>query len=216
MNRSVVGTAREVGAMRTSNPVFGNRFERYMRDSLGSQQTESMTLEGTITKTGILLLLLLISATVVWYFFGVGNYGLVLSLMIVGILGGLVVGLITAFKPRWASTTAPAYAILEGLILGGLSALFEAVYPGILLQAVGLTFGVFALMLLLYRVRILRATPLFVKGIVAATGAIMVIYLVGLILTLFGIPVFFWSSSSPISIAFSVFVVAIAALNFVL
>ena len=89
-------------------------------------------------------------------------------------------------------------------------------YQGILPQAVALTFGVFFLVLVLYRVRILRATPRFVKGIVAATGAIMILYFIGLLLVLFGVPVFFFYSSDPLSIAFSVFVVAIAALNFVL
>jgi len=134
----------------------------------------------------------------------------------VGLLGGLVVGFATIFVPGYAHVTSPVYALLEGLILGGISALFETVYQGILPQAVALTFGVFFLVLVLYRVRILRATPRFVKGIVAATGAIMILYFIGLLLVLFGVPVFFFYSSDPLSIAFSVFVVAIAALNFVL
>ena len=202
--------------MRTSNPVFGNRFERIAQRSYGVEQVGAMTVEGTATKTGILLLLVLVSSLVTWLLFGLGNVQLVFLLMIVGMIGGLVVALITIFKPAWASVTAPAYAILEGLLLGGLSAAFEIVYPGILFQAVALTFGVFALILVLYRFRVLRATPAFVKGIVAATLAIMFVYLIGFVLTLIGVPVFFFSSSSPISIGFSVFVVAIAALNFVL
>jgi uncharacterized YccA/Bax inhibitor family protein len=180
------------------------------------EQQGTMTVEGTATKTGILLLLVLVSSLVTWSLFAMGNFRLVFPLMIVGMIGGLVVALITIFKPKWASVTAPTYAIFEGLLLGGLSAAFEFVYPGILFQAVALTFGVFALVLVLYRFRVLRATPRFVKGIIAATGAIMFVYLIGLVLLLFGVPVFFFSSSDPISIGFSVFVVAIASLNFVL
>ncbi len=202
--------------VRTSNPVFGNRFERYARQPY-AVDAGTMTIEGTVAKTLTLLFLVVIGAILPWYaFFTLQDLVLVLLLMMVGLIGGLVVALVTIFVPRFAHVTSPVYAFLEGLILGAFSALFELVYPGILLQAVGLTFGVFLLVLVLYRVRVLRATPRFVKGIVAATGAIMVIYLIGLVLVLFGVPVFFWSSPDPISIAFSVFVVAIAALNFVL
>lgn len=204
--------------MRTSNPVFSNRFERYAQQQpFGSIGMGTMTIEGTATKTGILLLLLLMSATVTWYvFFTLFDITLVFLLIIVGLIGGLVVGLITAFKPKWAHVTAPIYAIFEGLFLGGISGIFEIVYPGILVQAIALTFGVFALVLVLYRVRILRATPRFAKGIIAATGAIFLIYFIGILLSLFGVRPFFFYESSPISIGFSVFVVAIAALNFVL
>ncbi len=202
--------------MRTSNPVFANRFQRLAQQSAGWEHAGTMTVEGTATKTGILLLLVLISSIVTWSFFVAGDFALVFLLMMVGMIGGLIVALVTVFKPTWASATAPAYAILEGLLLGGLSAGFEVVYPGILLQAVALTFGVFALILVLYRVRVLQATPRFVKGIVAATGAIMIVYFAGIILSLFGFRPFFFYSSDPLSIAFSVFVVAIAALNFVL
>ena len=202
--------------MRTSNPVFGNRFQRYAQAGYGAGQ-EAMTVEGTATKTAILLLCVLIGGVIVWYFFAAGNYGLVYSLMLIGLIGGFVVALITMFKPTWAAVTSPAYGVLEGLILGGISAIFELAYPGIMFQAVALTFGVFALVLVLYRFRILRATPRFAKGIIAATGAIMIVYIVGIILSLFGVNVVFFSlSSNPISIGFSVLVVAIAALNFVL
>lgn len=201
--------------MRTSNPVFGSRFERLAREM--PAMGETMTVGGTAMKTAILLVLVLLSATVVWwYFFVEVNLALVQLLILVGLVGGLVIGLAAAFLPKYAAVTAPAYALFEGLFLGGISALFEIPFPGIVLQAVGLTFGVFALILLLYSVRILRATPRFAKGIIAATGAIFFVYLIGIILTLFGIPVFFFSSSDPWSIGFSVLVVAIAALNFVL
>jgi len=176
-----------------------------------------MTVAGTATKTAILLFILFIASLVTWWILFVeGNLGLVLILITAGFIGGLIVGLFTAFVPRYAKVTAPVYAVLEGLAIGGISGVFERIYPGILFQAVGLTFGVFALVLFLYRFRVLRATPRFAKGIIAATGAIFIVYMVGLVLSLFGRPVFFFYSSDPISIGFSVFVVAIASLNFVL
>ena len=203
--------------MRTSNPVFGNRFQRYAQPALPLEQAEVMTVEGTATKTGLLLFLVLIGALPSWYaFYALVDLPLVFLLLLVGTIGGLVVALLTVFRPRWAAATAPAYAILEGLALGALSAVFEYAYPGILFQAVALTFGVFALVLVLYQFRVLRATPRFVMGIVAATLGIMFVYLIGIVLTLFGVPVFFFSDASPLSIGFSLFVVAIAALNFVL
>lgn len=201
--------------MRTANPVFGNRFERYTR-GMPAVGAETMTVGGTATKTAILLLLVLISSLFVWWLFAEGNFALVQILILVGVIGGLVVALITVFRPQWASATAPVYAILEGLFLGGISVVFEILYPGILFQAVALTFGVFALILLLYRAEILRATPRFAKGIIAATGAIFLVYLISLILSLFGVTSFLFTSSHPVSIGFSVLVVAIAALNFVL
>src|SRR3970040_192622 len=119
--------------MRTSNPVFGNRFQRYAQQPYATGQ-EVMTVEGTAAKTGVLLFLVLIGASINWYYFCVRNFGLVNLLPLAGLLGGLVVGLVSAFVPRYAAFTAPVYATLEGLLLGGISAVFELVYPGILFQ----------------------------------------------------------------------------------
>jgi uncharacterized YccA/Bax inhibitor family protein len=202
--------------MRTSNPVFGNRFERYIRQPYETSG-ETMTVEGTVLKTAILLMLALITSGIVWYLFYVANeVALVLLLLMVGLIGGLVVALVTVFVPRWAAVTSPAYALLEGLVLGGISAVFDLIYPGIVLQAVALTFGVFVLVLLAYRARILQATPRFTKGVLAATGAIMILYFVGILLSFFGVPVVYFHDTGAIGIGFSLFVVSIAALNLVL
>jgi len=206
--------------MRSSNPVFRRDFGSYGYPQPGGFATVTpgvMTIEGTATKAGILLLI----ASVVGVFaaaavFITNNITLFLGLTIIGLIGGLVAAIVTIWKKHLAFITAPIYAAFEGLVLGAISIVFEIVYPGIVLQAIVLTFLVFAGVLAAYKTRLLRATPGFVKGIVAATGAIMVLYLIGLMLTLFGVPVIYLHGNGPIAIGFSLFVCAIAALNFVL
>jgi uncharacterized YccA/Bax inhibitor family protein len=137
--------------------------------------------------------------------------------MIGGIIGGLVVALVTIFKKTWSPFTAPMYALLEGLALGGISAIFEKTYPGVAIQAVGLTLGTLFVMLLAYKTGMIRATQGFKVGVIAATGGIMVFYLIGMVLRVFfhfQIPVIY--AGGLWGILFSLFVVIIAALNLVL
>src|SRR6267143_1456021 len=136
--------------------------------------------------------------------------------MIGGLFGGFVVALVTIFKKEWSPVTAPVYALLEGLALGGISAMFELRYPGIAIQAVGLTFGTLFVLLLAYKSGIIRATQGFKVGVIAATGGIAVLYLVDMVLRYFNRPVTFIHESGPWGIAFSLFVVIIAALNLVI
>jgi uncharacterized YccA/Bax inhibitor family protein len=134
-----------------------------------------------------------------------------------GILGGFVVALVTIFKRNWSPFTAPIYALLEGLALGGISAIFELRYPGIAIQAVGLTFGTLFVMLLAYKTGIIRATQGFKVGVIAATGGIAVFYLIGMVLRVFlhyQVPVIY--AGGIWGILFSLFVVIVAALNLVL
>ena len=133
-----------------------------------------------------------------------------------GAIGGFVVALITIFKKQWAAFTAPLYALLEGLFLGGFSAIFEAKYPGIVIQAVTLTFGTLFCLLLAYRSGLIKATENFKLGVVAATGGIALIYMATIFLGFFGVRMPFIHESGTIGIAFSLFVVVIAALNLVL
>jgi uncharacterized YccA/Bax inhibitor family protein len=133
-----------------------------------------------------------------------------------GAIAGFVIALVTVFKKNWAAVTAPLYALAEGLFLGGLSAIFESMYPGIVIQAVSLTFGTLVCLLLAYRSGMIKATENFKLGIVAATGAIGLIYLVTMGLGLFGIRMPFIHESGIVGIGFSLFVVVIAALNLVL
>ena len=136
--------------------------------------------------------------------------------MIGGLIGGMVTAFVTIFKKNWAPLTAPLYALLEGPVLGGFSAMFEKAYPGIAVQAVGLTFGTLFVLLLAYKSGIIRATQRFKTGVIAATGGIAVFYLVAMLLGFFHVSVGVLYSSSSWGIAFSLFVVIIAALNLVI
>jgi len=141
----------------------------------------------------------------------------VMPWMMTGLLAGFVVAMVTIFKQSWAPATAPAYALLEGLALGGISAFFEAQFPGIVIQAVALTFGTLFALLTVYRLGIIRVTANFRLGVMAATGGIALIYLVSLLgRMLFGWQMPLIHESGPMGIAFSLFVVVIAALNLVL
>ena len=136
--------------------------------------------------------------------------------MMLGLLCGLAMAMVTIFKRQWAGLTAPAYALLQGLALGGISAMFELQYPGIVIQAVGLTFGTLAMLLLAYKTGLIKPTENFRLMIVAATGGIALLYLVSFVMGFFGSSVGFIHSNGLFGIGFSLFVVAIAALNLVL
>jgi uncharacterized YccA/Bax inhibitor family protein len=198
--------------MRTSNPTFSaNTF------SVPRTYGEAMTINGTILKTVILLLCAVATASYTWnQFYQTHDTGAATGLMMVGAIGGFILALVTVFKQNWAMVTAPAYALLEGLFLGGASALFELRFPGIAMQAVALTFGTAFCMLMAYRSGLIRATQRFTMGVVAATGGIAVFYLITMVLGLFHVNVPILYGYSPLSIAISVFIVGIAALNLIL
>jgi uncharacterized YccA/Bax inhibitor family protein len=136
--------------------------------------------------------------------------------MMLGVFGGFAIALVTVFKKEWAPATAPIYALAEGFFIGGISSMFEAKYPGIVIQATALTFGTMAAMLAAYRSGFVQVTDNFRLGVVAATGGIALVYLTAIILSFFGIPVSFVYEGGFFGIAFSLFVVVIAALNLVL
>jgi uncharacterized YccA/Bax inhibitor family protein len=140
----------------------------------------------------------------------------VAGLLMVGVFGGFITAMVTIFKPAWAPITAPIYALLEGLFLGSISAFLEQRYPGIAIQAVGLTFGTLLTMLVLYTSGLIKVTNKLRIGIIAATGGIALFYLGEMILSFFHIQFVAINGSGPIGIAFSLFVCAIAALNLVL
>ncbi|MCX5889514.1 MAG: Bax inhibitor-1/YccA family protein [Deltaproteobacteria bacterium] len=201
--------------MRTANPALGaNTFSGLGRVA---RTEEAMSIQGTTNKALLLLLCVLITAAWAWsIFFQSGNAAAVAPLMGVGAIAGFIVALVTIFKPAWAGVTAPIYALLEGLFIGGLSSIAEAQYPGIVIQAVGLTFGTCLALLLAYKSGLIRATEGFKRGIVAATGGICLFYLVSLILGLFGVRIPGVFGNGPVGIIFSLVVVTIAALNLVL
>ena len=198
--------------MRTSNPALS---EKAFKGQVAIG--EAMTMQGTVNKTGLLLLCVVATAAWTWGLAHSNTPEAVYPWMIGGFIGGFVVALVTIFKQTWAPLTAPIYALLEGLALGGISAVFELRYPGIAIQAVGLTFGTLFVMLLAYKTGIIRATQGFKTGVIAATGGIMVFYLIGMALRVFfhyQVPLIY--AGGVWGILFSLFVVVIAALNLVL
>jgi len=213
--------------MRTGNPTLNaSTFEDFgvYRQDTSAAPADAMTINGTAQKTFFLLVLALGSACFTWsraFRLVEADPSAAIGSVAPWVFGGAIVGLVTAlvicFKHTWAPMLAPVYALAEGLFLGGVSAGFEAQYPGIVIQAVGGTFGTLACLLLAYQSGLIRATENFKLGIVAATGGIALLYLVTFIAGLFGFPLF--SSlfgSGIIGIGFSVVVVSIAALNLVL
>lgn len=203
--------------MRTANPALNEKafgdLERVW------DADKAMSLQGTVNKAGILLLLVALSAGWTWHLFfsdPTPNPASVMPWMVGGAIGGFIVALVTVFKQAWAPVTSPIYALLEGLFIGGMSSLAESQYPGIVIQAVGLTFGTCLALLVAYSSGFIRATENFKLGVVAATGGIAIVYFTSIILSLFGVRMPFIHDNGLIGIGFSMFVVVIAALNLVL
>jgi len=199
---------------RSGNPALSDSTFR----SEGNVMGQSMTLQGTVNKTGILLGILVLTAVYTWnLFFQTGNPAAVMPIATGGAIGGFILVMITIFKKAWSPFTAPIYAALEGLFLGGISAIFEYQYPGIVIQATGLTLGTLASLLVLYKLGIIQPTENFRLMIVSATMGIAVLYLISMIMNMFGSSgIGFIHSNGLFGIGFSLFVVAIAALNLVL
>ena len=190
---------------RSGNPSLNkNTFKSF------SITTESqMTLDGTVNKTGISLLLLMFTATYTWNSPSLG-------LMVLGGIGGFIVGILTHFKRHLSAITVPIYAALEGLLLGGISTMFEQLYPGIVSQAIFITFGILASLLIVYKSGLIKPTENFKLGVAAATGGIAFIYMISWIMSFWGGSIPLIHSSSTFGIVFSVGVIIIAALNLVL
>ncbi|RDS80833.1 hypothetical protein DWU98_12840 [Dyella monticola] len=186
---------------------------------------ERMTMNGTITRTGLLLVLAVITGGWTWQRFAdaavggdvMGAMAAISPFMWGGLIVGLVLALITTFAQRFAGITAPLYAIAEGFALGGISAVMNLRFPGIVLQAVMLTVGVLAVMLLLYRSGLIKVTDKFRMGVMAATGGIALLYIVDMALRAFThIQIPFIHETGALGIGFSLLVVGLAALNLVL
>ena len=204
--------------MRSGNPALGeSTFLDLGTGAVVRNDAGTMTLNGTVNKTAFLLVLTLVAAMYTWSRFFAGDVAGLMPFIWGGMIGGLVVALVTVFKKEWSPFTAPLYAVLEGLAIGAISAVFEQRFPGIVMQAVGLTFGTLAALLLAYRSGLVRATENFKLGVVAATGGIMLLYLVNIGMRLFGFDgMGFIHDSSWLGIGFSAVVVVVAALNLVL
>lgn len=200
--------------MQTGNPAFtmgGTVFDDWARTD---SRSTTMTVAGTATKALGLLAICVACAGVSWTQVSQGEQmgGLAMGAAI----AGLVLGLFTCFVPKWAMITAPLYSAAQGFFLGAISRFFDMRYPGIALQAVGLTFATSMIMLFMYASRMVRVTPVFTRLVVAATGALFLVYLVTFILSLFGVHIGFIHGAGPIGLAVSAFAIGLAALNLLL
>ncbi len=194
-------------SLRSGNPALNkNTFKNLSVDG-----NQTMTIDGTVNKTSIALIMLLMSS---YYTFTSSNT----SFIMIGMILGLILAITTIFKKHWAPITVPAYAICQGLALGGISAIYESMYTGIVQQAVFLTMGIFMALLFAYKTKIIKATENFKLGVFAATGGIGIVYLISFIMSFFGegLSIMNIQNSSMMSIGFSLFVVIIASLNLVL
>jgi uncharacterized YccA/Bax inhibitor family protein len=199
--------------MRSGNPVLP---ESTFNDVARRGYSQPMTLSGVVHRSVVLLLLVAATAAGIWTYSN-SHPSIVYPAVMAGALGGFIVGIVTSLKRSWAVVTAPLYALLEGLFIGGFSLAMEQRFPGLVLQAVLLTFGVMFALLGAYQSRIIRPSQTFKSVIVGATLGIAVVYLASMVLQLFfhtAIPLI--HENSPIGIAFSLVVVAIASLNLVL
>ncbi len=180
-------------------------------------RADTMTVGGVVSASAVLLVLLLAGAVFGWSATEVTAERVEFpGWLIIALLGGLGIAILTVFKPTFARVTAPIYAVVEGLILGAISRVYEFEFDNIVVQAVGLTVAVFALMLFLYGTRIIRVTDKLRMGIIVATGAVCLVYVVSLVVNLFGGGVPYIHDNGAVGILFSLAVVGIASFNLLL
>jgi len=198
--------------LRSNNPVLK---ERAFAGAITPGET--MTIQGTVNKTGLLLLFVVVAAAWTWGMAHSETPEAVYPWVLGGVIGGLAAALVTIFKKEWSPISAPVYALLEGLVLGGISAFFDKMYKGIATEAVGLTLGVLLVLLLAYKFRIVQATRGFKLGVIAATGGIAIVYLINMVMSLFfHTSMSFLYDASWLGIGISLFVVIIASLNLII
>ena len=200
---------------KSGNPTLGEKAFQSVGTSTGDQ---SMTIQGTLQKFGFMLIMLMGTAFYAWKEFQ--GHGNVMPLMWTGLIGGFVLALVIVFKKNWSPYLAPAYALLQGLFIGTISAMYNDMFaekaPNLIMNAVGLTLGTAVAMYVLYSMRIIRATERFKSIIFVASAGIAIFYLIAMVLRLFGVEIAFLHEGSLLGIGFSLFVVAIAALNLIL
>jgi uncharacterized YccA/Bax inhibitor family protein len=200
---------------KSGNPVLA---EKKFEQTVNPSNNDVMTQSGTVNKFALMMILVLAAASFTWKAAAEGKD--IMSWMLIGAIGGFVLVLIMAFKPQFSYILGPIYALLEGAFVGGISAYynnaFAAYAPNIVMQAVGLTFGVVIAMFLLYRFGVIKATQRFKSIVFASTAGIAIFYLLSFVLRMFGIDMPLIHESSTMGIIFSLVVVAIASLNLIL
>lgn len=203
----------------SSNPTLS---EKIFTRSLGQAAEGQMTVRGSIQKFGFLLLMVVAGAGYTWKLYFEGAGATMMTFLMVGFIGGIIASFAMYFKPEWSKYLAPAYGLMQGFVLGGLSAvindMMKTKYPNIVLTAVLLTIGVAFAVFLLYNFRIIRATEKFKAVMVSSIVGIMIFYVINLVLGMFGvhIPFMQFGDNSLLGIGINLFIVAIAALSLVL
>lgn len=201
---------------KSSNPVFQEkRFQGTILEGISTG--EEMTMKGTMNKFGVLIMLMMGSTLLAWTQFYKG--GDPKTLMYVGVFGGMALALVMAFKMKWSTFLAPAFAICEGLFVGSISAMYNYAYPGLPVQAVALTMLVCLVMFLIYRYRIIKVTSKLRTVVVVATTAVALFYMIQWMTYAFtgsAIASSFTNSKTPLSIGFSILMVGLASFNLLL
>jgi len=195
-------------ALRSGNPALTAETFRGTRAGFGE---DAMTIQGTVNKTAISLAILMVAASYTWNL-GVGDPRVPVFMM-VGVFGGLVVAMVTIFKPKFAPITAPLYVIAEGVFLGVISKAYNVIWNGIALQAIVATLATFAVCLVLYSLDIVKVTQKFKFVVIGATFGIFVMYALTALLSLFAVDAYFWAQPNALGIGISVVICAVAALN---
>ena len=195
--------------IQSSNPAFNSKAFKSATQSATAEG--SMTIAGTVNKTILLTLLVLASASYTWL-----NPST--TLMWVGIIGGLIAALVTSFKPNLSPISAPVYALLEGMALGGISLFISQNYGGgsIVFQAIASTIGVLFAMLFLYRTGIIKVNKKLRSGIMAATGGIALMYIINMVMGFFGGSFLSLQNTSLLMIGINLVIVGVAAFNLLL
>ncbi|HVX51144.1 MAG TPA: Bax inhibitor-1/YccA family protein [Chitinophagaceae bacterium] len=206
----------------SGNPTLSQKIFDRSR-TLEGQMNGTMTVRGTLNKFGFLLFMVLAGAIYTWYMYYNGQLQTMQTFILIGAIGGFAAALAIIFKPTWAPFVAPIYGILEGFFVGALSAIlndaFAKKYPGLVLQAVGLTFAVALAMFLLYNFRIIKPTQKLKSIVITATVGLAIFYAIDALLFYafhIDIPITSWSNNSGMAIGFSILVICLAALNFIL
>jgi uncharacterized YccA/Bax inhibitor family protein len=205
----------------TSNPAFSQDMFAGYEQVYGAQRSTTMTVQGTAVKTFILLAIM--GATATWAWNQIASGDIAFGVIAISGIGGFITALITIFRPTAAPWTAPIYAAFEGVFLGAISQIiqikYEDRYPGaggIVMQAVSLTGGVLFVMMFVYATRLIRVTDKLRTGVIVATGALALVYVVSMLLRMFGFQVPMIYSAGLVGIGFSLFVVGLAAFNLLL
>ncbi|MGZ4737946.1 MAG: Bax inhibitor-1/YccA family protein [Ilumatobacteraceae bacterium] len=196
-------------------PDPGTRTAPITDGPISAWHSQVMTVGGTLSAAGVLMVLLLGAAVVGWQTLPDPSVGGFPPLALVGVVVGFACAIAMYFRPMWAKFLAPTYALAEGYFVGVISHAYNDAYKGIVVQAIGATLGVFAVMLILYRTKVIKVTDRFRRIVITATLGLMAFYLVSFVISLIAgsSAVTFLNSPSPLGILFSVFAAGLAAMN---